>query len=258
MNALDKLTRLVDKSTSEELKIYDKILRDRIEFSFLNGVNSAYQNVPDMTGANLQERQKFDDEFLKRGLPWMMALARIELAATASAYGDLEKPFEAVATHDFDKKAYVEILKDDVVAHMKSLSQEPGFKEVLRKSRKADTWTLAYLRRIKLIRDMLEAVQVASGPEAYEEIEPLAYELNKHKKNLIDQVRYETYSTSGSEIATSKSTRTTGGKISTTRGKCETFVNDNFKTGPPSSSPSPPNGSSRSGSGRLVQAGSEP
>ena len=159
--ALEKFTQLIEKSSSDELKIYDKILKDRIEFSFLNGVNAAFAETPDMAKAKELERQRFNDEFLKKGLPWMMALARIELAATASAYGTLKKPFELVSTSDFDKQAYIEILRDDVMAHMKSLAKEPGFKEVLRKPRKSDTWTLAYLRRIKLIRDMLEALDLS-------------------------------------------------------------------------------------------------
>ena len=164
MNALKQFMKLVEISTTDELKVYDKVLNDRAEFSFFSGVNAAFEEKPDLAKANPFERQKFEDEFIKKGLAWMMALARIELAATSSLYGDNKLPFETIVNSQFDAEPYLKILQDDVLAHMKSLAKEPGFKEVLRRSRRPDTWTLAYLRRIKLIRDMLQALQDVGGP----------------------------------------------------------------------------------------------
>ena len=250
VNALDQLTRLIDESKTEEIKIYDRFLRDRAEFTFFNGVNAAFAEQPNLVKAEPQLRQQFRDEYMKKGLAWMMALARVELAATSSLYGEVEFPFEALVTSQFDAEPYVKILRDDVVAHMKSLAKEPGFKEVLRRARKADTWTLAYLRRIKLIRDMLKSLERAGGAEVASEIEPLAYELKKHQRNLIDQVRTEAYATA----RVYKGTRVTG---STQIGECTDFIDKNFdSTGSSSSqgSKSPPTHTPPNGS-RLVKSG---
>lgn len=249
VKALDQFSRLIEKSTTDELQVYDRVLNDRAEFSFFNGINAAFEQLPDLTQATPVERNQFRDKFMKKGLPWMMALARIELAATSSLYGEVESPFEALVTTEFGVEQYLSILKDDVVAHMKSLSQEPGFKEVLRRARKADTWTLAYLRRVKLIRDMLRTLERAGGPEVAAEIEPLAYELKKHQRELIDQVRTEVASNSSEYTATNKSTsvRSSG---STSVGKCDRFINNNFSSPGSSSSSTPATGG---GSSRLVR-----
>lgn len=242
LNALDSFTRLLQISSPEEIKVYDKVLKERPEFTFFNGIHTAFNERPNLANANPFERQKFEDEFQKRGLAWMMALARIELAATGSLYGDVKSSFEKIATTDFDLVPYLTILKDDVLAHMKSLSLEPGFQEVLRRSRKADTWTLAYLRRIKLIRDMLQTLEKVGGPAVQEEIEPLVYELRKHQRDLVEQVMSET---AASDIQYSKQKTSFGVNSKTTVGKCRRFVGENFSSSNGSTTSSSPGGGSR-------------
>ena len=231
VRALEAFTDLLAKSTTEEIAIYDKVLNERHEFSFFNGVFLSFQQQPDLVKANDIERRKFDDKFKKRGLAWMMALARIELAATSSLYGKVDYPFEALVDGDIDVKPYVEILHDDVVAHMKSLAAEPSFKEVLRRARKPDTWTLAYLRRIKLIRDMLKTLERIGGEQVSTEIEPYVYELKKHERNLVDQVLSVTESSSTSSVDSTSTQRRESRTTSITAGRCRNFVRDNFSTG---------------------------
>ena len=249
LNALKQFMKLIEISTTDEIKVYDKILNKRAEFSFFSGVNTAFNEKPDLAKANPFERQKFNDDFIKKGLAWMMALARIELAATSSLYGDVKQPFTAIEDSQFDAEPYLKILQDDVVAHMRSLAQEPGFTEVLRRSRTPDTWTLAYLRRIKLIRDMLQTLQDVGGPSVQAEIEPLAYELRKHQRNLVEQVESATVS-SGSEYAVKSGGTRISRQQTTTVGQCKTFVDNNLGSG----SATPATGSSPGGS-NLVRTG---
>ena len=203
-NALDSFNRLLAISSLEELLVYDKILNERPEFTYFNGANTAFAVRPDMRMANPFDRKKFNDSFQKRGLAWMMALARVELGATMSLYGDNPRPFETISTSNFDLVPYVEVLADDVVAHMKSLAQEADFEEVVRRSRKIDTWTLAYLRRIKLIRDMLSALSSVGDEVVKTRIRPYDRELKKYEKRLIQQIQMQTrpqsYGITGSKV----------------------------------------------------------
>jgi hypothetical protein len=196
-NALDSMNRLVNMSTSEELFVYDQVLNDRPEFAYFNGANTAFKLQPDLKTANPFDRSRFYDSFQKKGLAWMMALARIELGATMSMYGNDKTPFESVANSRFDLGPYLEVLTDDVVAHMKSLAQEPGFEEVVRRNRKIDTWTLAYLRRIKMIRDMLSALSTAGNDAVDAQIKPYDIELKRYERRLIEQIQHQTQPRSG-------------------------------------------------------------
>ena len=111
-------------------------------------------------------------------------------------------------TRNFGLEEYVEILSDDVVAHMKSLAQEPGFVAVTRKSYKIDTWTLAYLRRLKLIRDMLDTLSDVGDVNAKAKIRPYDKELAKYERRLLNNVADQTVTESYTN--TENSSRKTG------------------------------------------------
>ena len=53
----------------------------------------------------------------------------MELAATMSLYGESDMPFEDLIEDAFGAQEFVDMLRDDVLAHMQSLSLEPGFKK---------------------------------------------------------------------------------------------------------------------------------
>ena len=187
-------------------------------------------------------RQKIEDAFIKNGLAWMIALARVELAATQSMYGDRDDPFQVSSAH-FGTQEFLKVLKDDVTAHMNSLARERGFKEVLRPSRMPDTWTLAYLRRIKLIRDMLTALKSYGDPQTQDDIDSLSYELASHQRKLVDMVNEATSPTTGAtHVATGKPKAKAG------QSGCQQFVKDNFGTEETTGQNSSPGGSANESS----------
>lgn len=190
MKAIEAFEKLISISTPEDLQAYDLVLINRPEFTYFNGANVALGNKPNLRQANSTQRNQFYDTFRKKGLAWMMALAKVELSATASMYGDAKKPFQAIATSQFDTLPYLTVLADDVAAHMRSLSQEQGFHKVTRSGRKIDTWTLAYLRRLKLIRDMIETLGDANSQVKFE-LKKYDGELAKYERRLNRAVAAE-------------------------------------------------------------------
>lgn len=190
--SLEAFTRLLAISKAEELPIYDKILNDRPEFTYFNGAHTALPNRPNLRQADPFQREQFYDSFQREGMAWMMALARVELGATMSMYGNSKAPFHAISTSDYDIEAYVQVLADDAVAHMKSLAQESGFDKVTKRGRPIDTWTLAYLRRLKLIRDMLASLQAIGNAEVKVRIAPYDKQLARYEKRLMKEVYAQT------------------------------------------------------------------
>lgn len=201
-NAIAMLDKLISISTSQEIRVYDTMLDERPEFTFFNGMHAAFVTPPELVNDNSSQRKEIKDQFKKKGLAWMTALARIELAATESAYGKQKRPFEVFST-PFDLPAYLEILGGDAVAHMKSLAEEENFRRVLRRAHRSDSLTLAYLRRIKLIKDMLEALMATDNPEIVSRIRPLDRELSKHERVLVLKVLSEQFDQTTTNTKTS-------------------------------------------------------
>ena len=188
LNALGHFERLASISTPEEISVYDKVLNERAEFTFFNGLNTAFAQPPDLSKANPEERTRFSDQFQKGGLAWMMALARIEVGATLSMYSDEKFPYESIMASKFGSDEYLQLLLDDVTAHMKSLANEGMFKTILRFNHRPDTWTLAYLRRLKLVKDMLVTISRGTNEAIVELARPYYKELAEHEATIVGNV----------------------------------------------------------------------
>jgi len=197
--AVETFEKLVSISTAEELAAYDKVLNGRPEFTYFNGANVMLNAPPNLKNANKNQRTQYFDTFRKKGLAWMMALAKVELSATTSMYGEDKKPFQKYRVTQYDLGPYLQVLADDAAAHLRSLSQERGFHEVTRSGRKIDTWTLAYLRRLKLIRDMLVTISDIGNTEVKARVKAYDKKLAKYEKKLLESVAKQTGSvTTGS------------------------------------------------------------
>ncbi len=88
---------------------------------------------------------------LRRGLPWMMALAHVELGAMMSAFTDSAAPFAFHNLKDFGRDAYANLLLDALRTHFWSLQADL-------KKPPMDNALLQYRRRIRLLGQLLEAV----------------------------------------------------------------------------------------------------
>ena len=160
MSAVNQLIPLVETSTKSEMKVYDKILADQNEFSFHSGVVLAAAN--DREYQRPEKRLFGSERFQRKGLAWLMALARIELGATLAMYGRLENAFDFVAPDGFGRDEYFELLLHDAAVHVNALKTDPLLIEKSHAKADVNSETVAYLRRLRIVYDMLLATRVAS------------------------------------------------------------------------------------------------
>ena len=169
-NSLSSLGELVDSSTPEQIEVYDKLIEMNSEYSFYSGVASGLGSDTDLSTTEEESSSDDDDEsgYLKHSLAWMMALARVELGATISMYGDDEDPFgKAVALGGvgFGAEEYLSILVDDAAAHLKAAQADSDYAKALKRTGPVDSTTLNHLRRTQLINDMLVKATSSQVPE---------------------------------------------------------------------------------------------
>ena len=142
-NAVKDLQRLVEQSTINEIEVYNEILKDHPEFSFYAGMEIRGTLPPDWKPESASDVAQFDAHYKKRGLAWMMALAKVELGATLAAYTESKKPFLTFAPTLFDREEFTQILLEDCIEHIKALDKETLFKSVMKMRGVADNETLA-------------------------------------------------------------------------------------------------------------------
>ena len=150
-NSLDQLIPLIQESTPEQVRLYDEIVTDQDELSFFSGViltASTNQNL-----SNAQNDTPLTERFRRRGLKWLMALARIELGATKAMY-TAENPFESLAPKDgFGRQEYFDLLAHDSADHMNALKTDPVM--FLKSTKLSAVESVPYIRRLKVVNDML-------------------------------------------------------------------------------------------------------
>lgn len=201
-NSLDYLERLYAQSTPEQIQVYDKMLENRPEFSYFSGTSIAGLGGGVVAIKDPAEVVKFKDKFKKRGLFWMTALAKIELGATAAAYGKSKSPFEMFPPNRLDFEPFMQLMLDDTETHLKALASDPQFVDVCRASRIPDTWTLAYLRRLKMLRDMINVLKTAQNPLLHERLAEMEQGLKRAQRKLTTAVE------NFQSVATSTSNKT--------------------------------------------------
>lgn len=176
---------LIAMSTPEQIEVYNKIIKEKSEFSFYSGIVTRLGLNANIQGARGAE---FEKAFRKETLPWLIALARVEVASTMAMYGRSDRPFSDMAPKGFGLKEYGAVLVDDVSAHITALSNDNNLKRVCKINLKPDSTTLAYLRRIKLVSDMLKTIQDAGTREYAVRAGKMEKELSKYRKELVMKV----------------------------------------------------------------------
>lgn|GEM_PF-4869724 len=197
-NAIDSLEKLVASSTVEQIAVYDKILKERKELSYFSGmmiqgvtpelVQKMAIGDPNKPNAGGQALQEFNQNFQMQGLASMMALAKIELGASIAAYGEVKQPFSAFPPTAFDLEPFLNLMLEDVTAHLNALGTDPFFVEILRPKYGVDSWTVAYLRRLKLVRDMLAVLQQTNDPRITSKLAVFDQKLKRYQRDLAEKV----------------------------------------------------------------------
>ena len=194
--SLSNLGELVDSSTPEQIEVYDKLIGMNREYSFYSGVVSKLGLDTDFSSLKKEATSDVKSGYLKHSLAWMMALARVELGATMSMYGNDEDPFgKAVALGGvkFGAKEFLGILVYDAAAHLKAAQTDSNYLKALDPKEAAGNSTLNHLRRTQLINDMLAKAVSSQMPEIVAVARPYAEVAKRYVDDLTEKVNTATF-----------------------------------------------------------------
>ncbi|MEM8734492.1 MAG: hypothetical protein AAGG44_09740 [Planctomycetota bacterium] len=142
--ALDRFDELLQLAGPKDLAIMDEIIQERPEFTVSlqrESMSSAFKSTawgPEGDGSHL-------------GLDWVIALARVEVAATLASfvYVNNGNGFpDGVTPKDFERGAYRALALDGLIFHMQLVDDQDVLDALRNPS--ATTRVLAILRRIQL------------------------------------------------------------------------------------------------------------
>jgi len=172
--ALYLLDQLAKNCSAKELEVIDEIIRSRDEHAVF--VNRS--RILERESSALSEQpQETNDEFERRGLAWLTALARVELGALAAGFTDYPDPFALAPPGNLDRDEYAEVLLDSLRTHYWALRNDP-IAANMPAARISDTQAIAYGRRVSITLAFLQAVRElarrAAGARAARRTESLA------------------------------------------------------------------------------------
>ncbi len=190
--SLSNFGKLVDSSTPEQIEVYDKLIGMKSEYSFYSGVASNMGLDTDFSSLDQESSTDVESSYLKHSLAWMMALARVELGATMSMYGDgMEDPFGKAVTLGgvgFGAEEYLSVLVDDVAAHLKAVQNDDSYIRTLAPEEEVGSLTLNHLRRTQLINDMLGKVISSQIPEIVAVAGPYAEVAQRYVDDITKKI----------------------------------------------------------------------
>ncbi len=189
--SLDNLGELANSSTKEEIEVYDKLIAMNPEYSFYSGAASELGVGVKLDSLDTSDKEMFDVKYLRQSLAWMMALARSELGATISMYGESKDPFGtavAIGGVGFGSEELLSILVDDLAAHLKAAQRDPGYQAAVDPKEKVDESSLGYFRRTQLINDLLAKVASSGDPEIIVMAKPYAETSNRYTESMARKI----------------------------------------------------------------------
>jgi hypothetical protein len=186
--ALGLLDNLLNIATPQELAVMEAIVKDREEFTVHTNLSRLAETQP----RTLSERSiKANDNFARRGLAWVVALARAELGAITANFTETSEPFGSFLPSRYDRSAYEEILEDSMRTHYWALRND-RLLPTMRKGFTPDPQAIAYARRVIVTLEMLRAVRGLKADEysvsQYAELENWELELAAVKSYLLYNV----------------------------------------------------------------------
>ncbi len=173
-NALRYLEPLVAQATPDELQAIDALIRERPEFAVqIDLVRDLVRSPTTLVSPQAPE------DAVRRGLPWVLALAQTELAGILATLGSHPEPWGMLAADRPPTPALQELLMENAQAHYWSLTRDPLLSQVA--TAKPGRELLAYIRRLNLARRF----QYAAGMSASSSLNPAqATELIRQEREL--------------------------------------------------------------------------
>ncbi|HQR08105.1 MAG TPA: hypothetical protein PLN21_14850 [Gemmatales bacterium] len=159
LSALRNLDAFLQAASREELAAADKFVSSRPQFTVFTQLADRFKQGPGTAQTSPAAQQASQ----KRGLMWVVALARLEAGAILATFTTLSTPFEMVGPTKWELPAYKELLMDGAQTHYLALANDSNVATVALKL--PDTETLAYIRRLNLARSMLSAAARSNAAE---------------------------------------------------------------------------------------------
>lgn len=159
ISSLRNLDAFLSSATSEELAAADQFVISRPQFTVFTQLADRFRD-DQLSRQALLERQATAQ---KKGLMWVVALARLEAGAILGTFTKTPSPFEIVGPTRWEMPAYKELLMDGAQTHFLALSNDSNVAVVARKI--PDTEMLSYIRRLNLARSMLSAAARSHAQE---------------------------------------------------------------------------------------------
>lgn len=157
-SALRLFDQFVQRASPEELAGANEIISTRDEFAVYSGLsNRLASDGPRLMTVNDPQGTNFE----RRGLPWVMALARLELGGILATFTTVSRPFDAVKPTLVEREAYAELLLDGAQTHFDAFANDGQARQVAQSI--PGTEMLAYIRRLSVSRHMLNAGVRAAG-----------------------------------------------------------------------------------------------
>jgi hypothetical protein len=171
-NALNHLIPLVQNANAEQLAAYDEIVSELDEFSvYINLSRRFGRLVGNSTALKYRQSllhelpQKANDDFRRRGIGWVLALARLEHGAIEIGYQESSTPFSLNNLTAIERVPFAELLLDGVRSHYWSMSSDPVTYRLIKGevAKVSDRTALAYGRRIVMTQHMIETLDKVAG-----------------------------------------------------------------------------------------------
>jgi hypothetical protein len=164
--ALSRFEPLLRGATDAEASMMDEWIKEQPQFVMHVNLSRKFPQVA--TTAFPEWPQGPVDTFERRGLAWVVSLARIELAAMRSAFGHDREAFQTLRPTAYENRAYEELLIDSMRLHLWGLQADPLFIEKnLRQAAGGNEFVaLLYERRVRLALAFLDTVRQWLGGRA--------------------------------------------------------------------------------------------
>ena len=204
-NALNYLIPLVQNANAEQLEAYNEIVSELDEFSVYVNLSRRFGRL---VGTSIAQRYKQsylhefpqipDDDFRRRGIGWVLALARLEHGAIEIGYQESGNPFSLNNLTVIERLPFAELLLDGIRSHYWNMSSDPVVHHLIKGqvAKVSDRTALAYGRRAVMVQQMIETLDKIAGnsikPAPRSELQAWHSELSSIQKG-VTYVMYETY-----------------------------------------------------------------
>ena len=154
-HALRRFDALLKKATADDLRDIEEIIEDRREFAIYTNLS---RHVQKGTSTLAERPGKPHDDFKRHGFSWVVALARVEVAAMLAGFTRTKRPFERVPPSRMEFSAYQELMLDGLRMHYGALAADPRQK-LAAKGDLPLREMATYSRRLHVARSFHKAVK---------------------------------------------------------------------------------------------------